>query len=127
MATYRGLSGIDSALFALLAVRVGRQSLSEKDWLKLSIAGIIAGGFAAKVGFEFVTGATLFVDSTAAGMTPVPLAHVVGGLVGIVCGLQDRCSTSPRLANQSQPCCLERDQPSVSCRSATVRLPFGCS
>ena len=98
MATYRGLSGIDSALFALLAVRVGRQSLSEKDWLKLSIAGIISGGFAAKVGFEYVTGATLFVDSTAAAMTPVPLAHVVGGLVGIVCGLRDRSSISPRLA-----------------------------
>src|SRR6476469_4424907 len=38
MSTYRGLSGIDSAVFALLAVRVGRQALSEKDWVKLIVA-----------------------------------------------------------------------------------------
>jgi rhomboid family GlyGly-CTERM serine protease len=122
MATYRGLSGIDSALFALLAVRVGRQSLTERDWLKLSVAGIVAGGFAAKVGFEFVTGATLFVDSAAVGMTPVPLAHVVGGLVGIACGLWDCRSTTPRLPTQFRSCCSQRDKPSV----LVGHLPCAC-
>jgi hypothetical protein len=51
------------------------------------MAVFVAAGFAAKVAFEMVTGGTLFVDSTAAGMTPVPLAHIVGGLVGLACGL----------------------------------------
>jgi rhomboid family GlyGly-CTERM serine protease len=122
MAMYRGLSGIDSALFALLAVRIGRQSLSERDWLKLSVAAIVAAGFAAKVGFEFVTGATLFVDSAAAGMTPVPLAHVVGGLVGIGCGLQDRRSTSPRLP--FSPGLVVRNVTNLPC--LVGRLPSDC-
>jgi rhomboid family GlyGly-CTERM serine protease len=87
MTAYRGLSGIDSALFALLAVRVGHQAVAEKDGLKLGIAGVVAAGFAAKVGFELLTGTTLFVDSSAAGMTPVPLAHVVGGFIGLGCGV----------------------------------------
>lgn len=87
MATYRGLSGIDSALFGMLATRIIREAAVEQDWSRLGAAGLVALGFAAKVGFELVTGSTLFVDSSAAGMTPVPLAHIVGGLVGLFCGL----------------------------------------
>jgi rhomboid family GlyGly-CTERM serine protease len=109
MTTYRGLSGIDSALFALLAVRTGRQSLFEQDWLKLGLACIVAAGFATKVGFEFLTGATLFVDSAAAGMTPAPLAHVVGSLVGIGCGVCDGRGTFPKLSVPSQSVCAGCD------------------
>jgi rhomboid family GlyGly-CTERM serine protease len=87
MATYRGLSGIDSALFALFAVRLGREAFHDRQWIKLTLVGIVAGGFALKLGYEFTSGATLFVDSSAGGMIPVPLAHVVGALVGLVCGL----------------------------------------
>jgi len=89
VATYRGLSGIDSALFAMLATRIIREAAANRDWSRLVAAGLVAFGFGAKVGFELVTGTTLFVDSSAAGMTPVPLAHVVGGLVGLFCGLSD--------------------------------------
>jgi rhomboid family GlyGly-CTERM serine protease len=94
MATYRGLSGLDSALFALLATRVASQAASDKDWLKLSVAALVSGGFAAKISFELCTGTTLFVESAAAGLTPVPLAHVIGALVGIGCGLWDRTDES---------------------------------
>jgi rhomboid family GlyGly-CTERM serine protease len=87
MTTYRGLSGIDSALFALLAARISRQAVSEKDWSRLSLVTLISTGFAAKIGFELFTGGTLFVDSSAAGLTPVPLAHVAGGLIGLAIGL----------------------------------------
>jgi rhomboid family GlyGly-CTERM serine protease len=87
MATYRGLSGLDSALFAMLAGRIITEAFADRDWMRLSLAGLFSIGFAAKVGFELVTGTTLFVDSTAAGMTPVPVAHVVGGLVGLLFGL----------------------------------------
>jgi len=89
MATYRGLSGIDSALFALLAARGVREAASDKNWLKLGLVGIVSVGFAAKIGFELFTGTTLFVDSAATGLIPVPLAHVVGGIVGIACGFLD--------------------------------------
>jgi len=87
MSTYRGLSGIDSALFALLAALITRRAIGEKDWSRLGIVILISAGFAAKVGLEVSTGGTLFVDSAAAGMTPVPLAHVVGGLIGLGVGL----------------------------------------
>lgn len=34
-----------------------------------------------------ITGATLFVDSKTADMTPVPQVHVAGGLIGLLVGL----------------------------------------
>jgi len=83
MLTYRGLSGIDSALFALLAALIVRRAIAEQNWPRLGMAILISVGFALKIGFEVSTGGTLFVDSTAAGMTPVPLAHIVGGLIGL--------------------------------------------
>jgi rhomboid family GlyGly-CTERM serine protease len=89
MSTYRGLSGLDSALFTLLATRVICQAACDKDWSKLTVAALVSVGFAAKIGFELCTGTTLFVESGPAGLIPVPLAHVVGGLVGIGCGLRD--------------------------------------
>jgi hypothetical protein len=87
MTTYRGLSGIDSALFALLAALIARRAIMEKDWSRLALATLVSIGFAAKIGFELSTGGTLFVNSTAAGMIPVPLAHVVGGIIGLGIGL----------------------------------------
>lgn len=91
---YRGLSGIDSALFVWLATTLLRECLIARrpDWAAVVITVLCA--FVAKTGFEFVTGQTLFVDSTAATMIPIPLAHVVGGLVAILCGLHR--SPSPR-------------------------------
>lgn len=80
--TYRGLSGIDSALFALLAVYIFRESLSCNDKLMCSLAAMAAGGLLAKVGYEAVTGEILFVDSASAGFLPLASAHALGGLVG---------------------------------------------
>jgi len=87
MTTYRGLSGIDSALFAMLAVRVSRQAVTDRDWLRFSLIVTVSACFAAKITYELMTGGTLFVDSSAGVMTPMPLAHVVGGLVGVGCAV----------------------------------------
>ncbi len=86
MATYRGLSGIDSAVFVLLAVTLFRRCYADGDrfWTWACVAMLV--GFAAKIGFEMVSGGTLFVDAAASRMQPVPLAHVVGGMVGGACG-----------------------------------------
>jgi len=83
---YGGLSGLDSALFVLAAVTLLRQQRRERDW-----AGTVAGGvlllvFAAKSTYEFATGNTVFVGDQA-GMTPVPLAHTVGAVLGALVGL----------------------------------------
>ncbi|TWU12150.1 Rhomboid family protein [Symmachiella macrocystis] len=83
---YRGLSGIDSALFVLSATTILRENVTTRRWGWVAAVGIVLCGFAAKIGFEYVTGQTLFVDSAAADMVPIPLAHVVGGLVGVGIG-----------------------------------------
>ena len=87
MVEYRGLSGIDCALVTLVAVDLLRQSLRDRRWgLGLVLAGLLA-GYLGKVVFELATGQTLFVDSGPGLFVPVPLAHVLGGAVGIALGL----------------------------------------
>jgi rhomboid family GlyGly-CTERM serine protease len=88
LSTYRGLSGIDSAVFMLLAITLLSDSWEQQDWGWTLVCTALIVGFAAKTGFEFVTGTTLFVDATAAEMLPVPLAHVIGAGIGVLCGVQ---------------------------------------
>jgi rhomboid family GlyGly-CTERM serine protease len=79
---YRGLSGIDSALFVLAGVTILRDRLASGD--RVLAAGIAVAflGFAAKIAYEHLTGSTFFVDSPSSGMVPVPAAHVIGAIVG---------------------------------------------
>jgi rhomboid family GlyGly-CTERM serine protease len=97
MPTYRGLSGIDSALFVLLAVLLIRDSLTERDWHRILVYSLVVAGFLGKIGFELVTSTTLFVDSRGSEMVPVALAHIVGAAVGVACGVRfpPRASESP--------------------------------
>jgi len=87
--TYRGLSGLDSALFVFL---VCRQLWVAEDGLGTTGLGLAWAPFGclvvfgAKVVFECVTGRTLFV-SGAGTFTAVPLAHAVGGACGAAVGL----------------------------------------
>ena len=106
MATYRGLSGIDSAL------RVARSSDRppvpiRKRLVQAEHRRHYFRRLCAKVAFEFTSGATLFVDSATAGMIPVPLAHVVGGLVGVACGLLDH----PTLRMRAESLFVRRPAP----------------
>jgi hypothetical protein len=87
MSTYRGLSGIDSALFALLAAINVKRAQAARQWWWVGALGLVCLAFAGKVTYELVTGDTLFVDSHAAQMTPVPLAHGIGAAAGVVAGL----------------------------------------
>jgi rhomboid family GlyGly-CTERM serine protease len=82
---YRGLSGIDSALFALLAVSILKESLAERDWPYLLLGCGLTAAFIGKTAFELVTGSTLFVDSQA--VNTLCLVHVVGAVVGAGIGL----------------------------------------
>jgi rhomboid family GlyGly-CTERM serine protease len=96
--TYGGLSGVDAALFVLIAVTLLRERLPAREWSWiLACAGLLL-AFAGKVGFELATGSTVFVTPDPA-MTPVPLAHAVGGAVGALVGLgrpprSPNCQTS---------------------------------
>ncbi len=84
---YRGLSGIDSALFVLLAVTVLRAEWASRDWRWVFGAAALLVAFAVKTGFEQMTGRAVFVDSVAAGFIAVPAAHTAGASVGVVVGL----------------------------------------
>ena len=85
---YRGASGVDSALFALLAVGLIREAARDRDRLRLLVLGALGSGFIAKVAWETVTAQTIFVDAPAAGFVPVPLAHAIGAAVGIAVSWQ---------------------------------------
>lgn len=80
MTTYRGLSGIDSALFGLLFGLI----LKDRSHSRATVLVVLmlAVTFGAKICYETLAGAALFVESGGI-FTPVPLAHFVGGVVGL--------------------------------------------
>ena len=69
---YRGLSGLDSALFALLLAQEFRRN---------RIVAVCAVGFAAKIAFEAMTSSTVFVSNLGAGVVAVPMAHLAGAVI----------------------------------------------
>jgi rhomboid family GlyGly-CTERM serine protease len=82
---YRGLSGVDSALFAAVVVALLRQALAARQWQTVSWLGLAIAALLAKIAFESSTGRLLFVDATA--FRPVPLVHAIGAVVGVVIAL----------------------------------------
>lgn len=81
LARYRGLSGVDSALFvsaACLGLRDARAAMAPR-LVALMVAALF--GFALKTLAELATGQAFFVAADPVS-TPVPLAHLVGGAVG---------------------------------------------
>ena len=89
---YRGLSGIDSALFVLAAMLLLREEIEKTGSLR-TVPALAAGaalvGFLLKVGYESVSGAALFAGSEGL-FVPLPLAHLAGGACGLWAGLQKR-------------------------------------
>ena len=85
---YRGLSGIDSALFAFVAIALVRDRTCTAP-LRIS-AGALLFGFAAKIGFESAMHQSLFVHTSAGTFDVIPLAHAVGGGVGLAAQLLQR-------------------------------------
>ena len=80
--SYRGLSGIDSALFGWLVAELFREARENHDWRRLTVISVFALAFIAKIVLECTTSNTLFVSNTRSGFVPVPLAHAVGALAG---------------------------------------------
>lgn len=86
ISTYRGLSGIDSALFALLLVtEMCRRPVGNSFW-KSAPLYVCAAAFFGKIAFETITGAAVFVQDMGPGVVPVPVAHMIGALIGGVVG-----------------------------------------
>lgn len=82
IAVYRGLSGLDAALFSLLAARCLARRSRPARW-----AGFLAlAGLGGKVAWEAFTGTPLFLASTPEAVVVVPAAHLLGGLAGLAAG-----------------------------------------
>ncbi len=78
--TYRGLSGLDSALFGLVVARHLVAGWRERHRFSVAVGALAALGFMLKTLYELSTGDTAFAQGT--GYAPVPLAHLVGFVVG---------------------------------------------
>lgn len=89
IASYRGLSGVDSALFVavcanlLVDARRDERRVPRRADPSTVVATFLFAGFIGKTIFEYATGDTLFVASNAAGFTPLPLAHVAGAAAAV--------------------------------------------
>jgi len=81
---YRGLSGVDSALFGWLLATLGRRARAEKRSGLLLVAFGAGALFVAKSVFELTTGSAVFVTGNE---TTVASAHVVGVVVGMASSL----------------------------------------
>jgi rhomboid family GlyGly-CTERM serine protease len=81
---YAGLSGIDSALFALLGTELVSEQWRRHSPAALGIALALCLAFALKIGFEMTNGGTVFVGDLAPGIAPVPRAHLVGAGIGVL-------------------------------------------
>ncbi len=87
--TYRGLSGLDSALGGLL----GAGLLQRRGLAPKLIALAALAGFGAKCLSELASGGTVFASGI--GYAPVPLAHLVGLMCGAAAGFV-RWQVAPR-------------------------------
>jgi rhomboid family GlyGly-CTERM serine protease len=83
--TYRGLSGIDSALFGFVVADLFATGFRERHGFSMVVGGLALAGFAAKCTYELTTGNTVFVEAGGA-FAPVPLAHLLGMAVGAAAG-----------------------------------------
>ena len=78
--SYRGLSGLDSALFALAAGSLLIEQLQAGQRSAVLLVAVVVAAQFFKIGLESTVGNTLFVQD--APFVPVPLAHLCGAAIG---------------------------------------------
>jgi len=106
--TYRGLSGLDSALYGLVCARLLLEGWRARHGFSVALGVLALAGFALKCGAELTSGSTIFangLDETAsaslpprafqsapapASYAPVPLAHLLGLLSGIAVAASEK-------------------------------------
>lgn len=81
---YCGLSGLDTAAYALCAAYALRGAAEEGRARGAAVALAALVCLAVKIVYESRTGRTLFADPAGVCLSPVPLAHAVGAAVGLV-------------------------------------------
>ena len=99
---YGGLSGLDCALYALLMVLLIKREIQSRSRIWIAFFSVLLVGLIAKITYETVTGLTIFVSNAHSGMVPVPLAHLVGGVVGTAIGLRKNKASAEKLNQQGR-------------------------
>ncbi len=89
LAAYRGLSGVDAALFVSVCGALAHDAVSRRDHGAAVVAGVLLLGFVAKIAFEAHSGASLFVarDPGPPGVVVAPIAHAIGAGVALGFGV----------------------------------------
>jgi rhomboid family GlyGly-CTERM serine protease len=116
--SYRGLSGVDCALFGAAATGFVVRAFRERDFPLLAVTLLAGFGFLAKSQWELQQGTTLFAQSDG-NFVPVPLAHLLGAAWGMISvlidvsrgRLRDSLSAFPGTAGLMQLQKVERDLP----------------
>ncbi len=83
---YRGLSGLDCALFGLLAADLFWDAMALRKTSLCWWVGLGVVGFCCKTLYEVLSSQTFFVHSNG-DFAPVPIAHLIGFLLGVGHGL----------------------------------------
>jgi rhomboid family GlyGly-CTERM serine protease len=86
---YRGLSGLDSALFAFVVTDLIHEGWRARDRIMMTLGAAALAGFLVKCAYELASGQAFFVESGDA-FQPVPLAHLLGAVVGVLVALPRR-------------------------------------
>jgi len=109
---YGGLSGLDCALYSLLIVLFIKRERPRQNWIWTIIYTIMLVLLPAKIIYEMACGLTIFVNNIHSNMAPVPLSHLVGGVVGIAVGIDRPVKNFPALDLQisSSPCKYKETQ-----------------
>ena len=97
LSEYRGLSALDTMLF----LRYFMGSLCVlSGWQRWVFAVLPLLGLIAKIVFEYQSGVALFVGDLGPGVVPLPSAHLVGALLGLL--------WSASVCQKKCPCLLKR-------------------
>jgi rhomboid family GlyGly-CTERM serine protease len=86
---YRGLSGIDAALYVLLCVLLGYECMRQQKRVRGTVIFGYLVVFFAKLVFETMTGQTVYVEA-GASFRPIALAHWMGAAAGMAPALVRR-------------------------------------
>ena len=82
--SYRGLSGIDTFLYTFAVLQIIRNAYPHIPYKMRGLSFLPLLLVVAKIGFELATGETLFTGSLGDGVVPLPIAHAVGALMGLI-------------------------------------------
>ena len=92
--SYRGLSGVDTALFGMAMWYLIGNASEDRNWWRVGLFSLLFMGMFAKIGFEYLSGSTLFAEGD--NFIAVPTAHLVGAVLGCIGGFVDTVRWSSR-------------------------------